>query len=105
MMNEIEAETVKVAIEDLFDRGSFNICEIDKIIKITGVRPLGRVYNCWSAMHCIDYGKMSAGHKKWLFDSVLETFAQKPTFDMAQIEAAITPGAKGQRYAEERILS
>lgn len=49
---------VKQAIQNLFEKGHFNICQLDKVIDIVGARQSGDAYHMLYALHCVDYGKM-----------------------------------------------
>ncbi len=49
---------VQTAVTNLFEQQYFNICSIDKILKILEARQGGRAYELLHALHCIHYDKM-----------------------------------------------
>jgi hypothetical protein len=62
MMNELSAfekEVVITGMKHMFQGTHFSICDLDKLIKITGGIPNAKDYNALSALHCVSWAAMS----------------------------------------------
>jgi len=94
-MNTFQEETVRIALKKMFKDGHFNICTIDKCIRISGIHVPKEEYDCWSALHCVDYKKMEVNFQKELFESVIFRFAQIPVFDFEKLDKVLL-GTTGQ---------
>ena len=73
-MENLEKEVIKTALKKMFKESHFNICTIDKCLKISNTIPDKFVYNNMSALHCVNYSEMSEDLRKWLFENVILLF-------------------------------
>ena len=73
-MGNLEKEVIKTALKKMFKENHFNICTIDKCLKISNTIPDKSVYNNMSALHCVNYSEMSNDLRKWLFENVILLF-------------------------------
>lgn len=55
---ETKQLVVKQAVQHLFERNYFSICQLDKAIELVGARQGGDAYRMLHALHCVDFGKM-----------------------------------------------
>jgi len=58
-VDAIERAAVIAALRKMVGDGSFNICVIDKIIKVIGNVPDVRAYSVLSLLHCVNFRDMS----------------------------------------------
>lgn len=49
---------VQTAVASLFEKNWFDICTLDKLLKIIGARESGEAYKMLHALHCVHYDKM-----------------------------------------------
>ena len=73
-MENLEKEVIKTALKKMFKESHFNICTIDKCLKISNTIPDKSIYNNMSALHCVYYSEMSEDLRKWLFENVILLF-------------------------------
>ncbi|MHB8123124.1 MAG: hypothetical protein ACYDG4_13320 [Desulfuromonadaceae bacterium] len=52
------------ALNDMFKRGSFSICCIDKVAAVLMINPKGRAYDLLSSLHCINFRDMPSEVRK-----------------------------------------
>lgn len=59
-LSELEARTVAVATKNMLSGSRFSICDLDKLMQITGHtdKKGSREYNSLSALHCIAWADM-----------------------------------------------
>lgn len=57
-MDAVKAMAVNVALKNMFSRGYFDICTINKILKLTNVVPRSEDYDLLNALHCCDFKDM-----------------------------------------------
>lgn len=55
---ETKQLVVKQAVQHLFEKGYFSICQLDKAIELVGARQGGEAYRMLHSLHCVDYGRM-----------------------------------------------
>jgi hypothetical protein len=58
MLNPIQIAAIKTSLRHMFNRGSFSICTIDNVLKLTGGIPKGDDYKTLSLLHCVNYQDM-----------------------------------------------
>lgn len=56
---ETKQLVVKQAIQNLFEKNYFSICQLDNALNVIGARQGGDAYKMLHALHCVDYSKMS----------------------------------------------
>jgi len=84
-MDEFTKEVVITALRDMFQSRNFNICTIDKCLKLAGSIPDGHEYDSLSALHCISWKDMSPELRKEVFDRTRGFFAGRG-FDLSALE-------------------
>lgn len=90
-----ESEVVKTTLDNLFNnKGHFDICTVDKLGRILNVNPQTHPdYDLLSALHCVNYSKMSAQMKSELPDRVMTVLTAKfETGLMAKALLAVSTG-------------
>lgn len=68
---------MQTAVRNLFDKGHFSICDLDKIMEIVGARQSGEAYKLLRALHCVDYAKMQPELRAKVPDLVNECLRQQ----------------------------
>lgn len=68
---------VQTAVENLFEKSYFDICILDKLLKIIQARQAGPAYEMLRLMHCVDYGKMAPELRDRIPHLVNECLRQK----------------------------
>jgi len=58
----------------MWEDSHFDICTINKCLKIANLKPVGKLYNQLSALHCVDYSEMDTAMLKEIQDMVRELF-------------------------------
>ena len=57
-MDDIKALAALTALNEMFASRYFDVCTIDKVAKLLGVRPEREAYDVLHALHCIHWDKM-----------------------------------------------
>ena len=73
-MDEFKKEVIITALKKMFKSSYFDICTIDKCLRISNIIPSANNYDCLSALHCIHWKDMSSGLRQEVFDKVIEMF-------------------------------
>lgn len=73
-MTEFEKESITIALKKMFQGGHFDICVVDKCLKIAGAIPQSADYTALSAVHCVQWADMPAGFRQQVFVKTLEMF-------------------------------
>lgn len=82
----MENEVLKTVLKNMFEYHCFDICTIDKLLKMTGCIPDKNTYSKMSALHCIKYSDMSDELRKWLYRETIKMFTPNG-FDLRVIDA------------------
>ena len=84
-MDAFTKETVLAALSKMFTGGYFDICTIDKCLKLTRSIPNGHDYDCLSALHCVHWKDMSPDLRKTVFDTTIKMMLCDG-FDLSALE-------------------
>ena len=86
-MDDFQKEVVLTALKKMFQDSSFNICTIDRCLKISGAIPTAKDYDSLSALHCISWKDMSLDLRTAVFKKTINIFSQEG-FDLSVLEMA-----------------
>jgi hypothetical protein len=86
-MSEFNPTTaaLKLALKRMFSQSYFDICTIDKCLKLTGSIPSADIYKVMNTVHCVHYADMDAQFRQWLFEQSILMF-QNNGFDFNKFE-------------------
>ena len=105
-MDSFQQETIRLKLDEMFnDVGHFSICDVDKIGKLVGVNVKSHPdYKYLSALHCMDYSKMSAEMKAELPNRVMNVLSAKFDTDLMAkaLIAVVNSEIKDQPCIEDR---
>lgn len=59
MINPLQMECIRTALRVMWDKGYFDICTIDNILKVTGGIPDRKNYDALRLLHCVHFKDMS----------------------------------------------
>lgn len=76
-MPETRQLVVMQAVEHLFKARHFSICQIDKVLELTGATRRSEAYGQLSALHCVDYADMAPELRERLPHLVREAITPK----------------------------
>lgn len=76
-MPETRQLVVMQAVEHLFKARHFSICQIDRVLELTGGSSRSEAYSQLSALHCIDYADMAPELRERLPHLVREAITPK----------------------------
>ena len=68
---------MQTAVRDLFDKDWFDICVLDKLLKVIDARKAGPAYDMLRLMHCVHYDKMPPDLRDRIPHLVNECLRQK----------------------------
>lgn len=80
-MTEFHIEAAKLSLKKMFARGSFDICAIDAILKMTGGVPTSEDYSALRLMHCVDFKEMSQS-MILMFPGILKRVLESPSMEI-----------------------
>jgi hypothetical protein len=86
-MNDFQKQAIAIALREMFEGNHFNICTVDKCLKISGVIPPTADYEALSALHCVYWNKMPDNFRQQVFVKTLELFTHTG-FPLEQIMVA-----------------
>lgn len=78
---------VQAAVTDLFEKDWFDICVLDKLLKIIDGRKSGKAYDMLRLMHCVHYDRMAPELRDRIPHLVNECLRQKANTDDAAVVA------------------
>jgi hypothetical protein len=84
-MDIFEKESVLTAMKKMFKGSHFNICDVDKCLKITGSIPNQRDYNALAALHCVNWSEMSPELRRAVLEKTV-TMLSSEGFDLSALE-------------------
>lgn len=73
-LDDFQKQAVVIALKKMFQGNYFDICTVDRCLKITGSIPPTTDYNALHAMHCVHWSDMPAGFRHQVFEKTLELF-------------------------------
>lgn len=85
MMNDFEKEVVITALKKMFNGGYFDICTVDKCLKLTGAIPDHQDYTALSALHCVYWSEMSQDLRNTVFEKTM-VMISNPGFDLTILD-------------------
>ena len=88
MIEEIKSRVIQTALKDMFKGGHFNICNIDKCLKIAGTVADQETYEMLSALHCVDFKAMGIDVRQWCFEATLNLF-DNTGFDLEMVNGVL----------------
>ena len=85
-MNEFQIMAAKTTLKNMFDgKRYFDICTVDKLLKLTGCIPNAKDYQALSALHCVHWMDMEPELRQMVMLKTLQMF-EHSGFDMKVIE-------------------
>ena len=87
--SEFEQNIVCVALKKLVSAKHYNICDMDKLIRIFDVQKVDALYDYFCLMHCIDYKEMGDKVAEELIDKSLLYLGID--LDVIDVECEVTP--------------
>lgn len=104
-MDAFQAETVRLALRDMFKGSHFDICAVRKCVKITGVVPPEGVMETLSALHCIHWTEMTPEMREEVYRRVLGIFkAEEWQLEELEVPLIGSNGKNGRSFLQ-RLLS
>jgi len=88
-MTEFEAQTIVLALQKMFDDGYFDICVVDKCLKLARSVPPAADYNVLCALHCVHWNKMESGFRTEVMKRTLALFAHEGLPGITRLQAMI----------------
>lgn len=57
-LTNFQSEAIKAALTAMFEKGWFDICTIDSVLKVTGGIPSKKDYEALRLLHCVHFRDM-----------------------------------------------
>jgi len=73
-MNAFQIEAAKTALKHMFEKEYFDICAVDKLIKLTGCHPDRNDYQALSVLHCVHFNEMSDDLRQMVYLKTIQIF-------------------------------
>jgi len=101
---EFEQNIICIALKKLVTNSHYNICDLDKLIKIFEVQKIDSLYAYFSLMHCVDYKDMGEDVAEELIDKTLAYLGID--VNVIDVESEVisrseTPSPNNTRYAKQ----
>lgn len=90
-LDELTRTVIGVALQKMFNGGYFDICTVDKCLKLAGVIAPKREYDLLHALHCVHFRDMPPELARRVPDMITACFNGLP---IAALLAAIEPPGK-----------
>lgn len=87
-MNDFHKKATTTALKSMFDGNHYNICAVDKCLKLTGCIPNKKDYLALSALHCVDFSDMDKDLRNMVLMKTMQLF-EEPGFDTELLSHAI----------------
>lgn len=83
-MLDLKLLAAEAALKKMVHGDYFDICTIDKIVKLLNIKPDREAYQILSTLHCIHYNQMRPELLQALPD-LISTVLRSPTFEASRI--------------------
>lgn len=83
-MSQLQLMAAEAALQKMLSEKHFNICTMDRIIDMLGIKPDKEAYSILSTLHCIDYNAMRRELIEALPD-LIHRVLQSPSFEASRI--------------------
>lgn len=88
-MDEFHRKAAVTALKNMFEeKNYFDICTVDKILKLTGCIPDKKDHQALSALHCVHWNEMDADLRNMVMLKTMQMF-ETPGFDTELLDGAI----------------
>ena len=77
----------------MFQGSHFNICDLDKCLRITGTIPNKQDYDSLSALHCVDWSAMSPQLRQGVLEKTVSMLSSE-SFDLSVLDMALNEDKK-----------
>lgn len=84
-MDEFKVEAIRVSLKNMFKKGWFDVCTLDKCLAIANIPIPDEEREVFSALHCISYSEMQPDFRTQLFEKILGLF-EYPPLEIAEFE-------------------
>ena len=79
-MDNLKQKIALTALNEMFAKGHFCICTINKVAELLDVNPKGKAYSMLSPLHCINFDKMPADVREAIPGLIQECLGGDPVF-------------------------
>ncbi len=73
-MNDFHIAAAKTALKHMFEKRYYDICIVDKLIKMTGCHPSKKDYEALSMLHCVDFIEMDSDLRQAMYLKTIQIF-------------------------------
>ncbi len=73
-MNDFHIAAAKTALRHMFEKEYYDICTVDKLIKMTGCHPDRNDYQALSALHCVHFSEMDKDLRQMVYLKTIQIF-------------------------------
>lgn len=93
-MNDFQKEAAITALKVMFDSNYFDICTVNKCIKLSGcIPPDPKDFQALNALHCVHFSEMSHNLRNMVLAKTMQIF-ETPKFDTEVIGALFKTDSK-----------
>jgi len=91
-MNDFQRMAATTALKDMFENSNhFNVCVVDKLLKLTGCIPDKKDYQALSLLHCVSWVDMEPELRQMVQLKTMQMF-DTPGFNLEAIENVFKKG-------------
>jgi len=87
-MDEFHKQAAITALKAMFRKDYYDICAVDKVIKMTGCIPDKKDYQALNALHCVHWNEMSKELREMVLLKTMQIFEQ-PGIDIELLEGRL----------------
>lgn len=73
-MNAFQTAAAKTALKHMFEKDYYDICTVDKLIKMTGCHPDRKDYQALNALHCVHFNEMDSDLRQMVYLKTIQIF-------------------------------
>jgi hypothetical protein len=95
---DIKTLSALTALNNMMERGHFNVCTIDSVAHLLGVNPKGEAYDTLRPLHCVDFAKMPCELREAIPGLIQQCLGVAPIFKFTTLDPALielNPVARG----------
>lgn len=81
----LKSDALRLGLRELFTGHHFNVCKLDKLLKLYNITPCADIYHALHALHCVHYCDMSRDQQERIYATVLSLFTVE-TFNLELID-------------------
>ena len=88
-MSDLKQQIALTSLNNMMDKGYFDICTVDSVAELLGVNAKGDAYSMLRPLHCVHWDKMPPEVREAVPGLIQECLGVAPVFKFKTLEALV----------------